>query len=76
MGLANAFISVAGALKPVLPLLTAITAIKGFKFITEFLSGFKGAFGGGSIGGGMGGALAKPKTNFANGFERLPLLDY
>jgi TP901 family phage tail tape measure protein len=57
LGLANAFISVAGALKPVLPLLTAITAIKGFKFITEFLSGFKGAFGGGSIGGGMGGAL-------------------
>ena len=54
LGLANSFISVAGALKPILPLITALTAAKGFKFITEFMSGFKGGLGGG---GGLAGAL-------------------
>ena len=57
LGMASAFISVAGALKPILPLLTALTAMKGLKFITQFVSGFKGGLGGGSVGGGMGGAM-------------------
>lgn len=60
LGLANAFIKVAGSLKPILPLLTGLTAIKGFKFITEFISGFKGGLGGAGIGGigkTIGGAL-------------------
>jgi hypothetical protein len=53
LGLANAFIQVASALKPILPLITALTAVKGFKFITEFISGFSGAF---SAGGGVSAA--------------------
>ena len=51
LGMANAFISVAGALKPLLPLIAALTAQKGLKFITEFMSGFKGGLGGGGGGG-------------------------
>ena len=72
LGMANAFISVAGALKPILPLITALTAVKGLKFITEFMSGFKGGLGGGGglssvLGGGGGGGGGGGSTSGGGG---------
>src|SRR6056300_325819 len=49
---ANAFISLAGALKPLLPMLTALAAIKGASILSEFGSGFLGGLGKTSSGGG------------------------
>ena len=43
LGFASALIKVVGAFKPVLPLLAALTASKGFEFLTQFGSGFSGA---------------------------------
>ncbi len=58
---ASALISIAGAFKPILPLLTAMTAIKGISAIREFGGGFMGALreggGAGGVGSGVGGAL-------------------
>ena len=61
LGFASALIKVAGAFKPILPFLTALTAIKGAKFLTEFGTGFagalKGAGGAKGVGSAAGGAL-------------------
>tara|TARA_R100000278_G_scaffold29947_1_gene27567 strand:+ start:413 stop:6838 length:6426 start_codon:yes stop_codon:yes gene_type:complete len=58
---ASALISIAGAFKPILPLLAAMTAIKGIGAIREFGGGFMGALreggGAGGVGSGIGGAL-------------------
>ena len=47
LAFASGLIKVAAAFKPILPLLTALTAAKGLKFLSEFGSGFGGALGGG-----------------------------
>ena len=49
---ANAFITLAGALKPLLPMLTALAAFKGASVLSEFGGGFLGGMGKG--GGGKG----------------------
>ena len=73
---ANAFISLAGALKPLLPMLTALTAIKGASILSEFGSGFLGGVGksggggGGGGGGGLGGLLGGGKGPKGSGGGR------
>ena len=61
---ANAFITLAGALKPLLPLLTALTAIKGASILGEFGSGFLGGLG---RSGGGGGGRGRGGRGFATG---------
>ena len=53
---ANSFITLAGALKPLLPMLTALAAIKGASILSEFGGGFLGGLGKGGGGGGGGGS--------------------
>lgn len=48
LAFASGLIKVAAAFKPILPLLTALTAAKGLKFLSEFGSGFGGALRGGA----------------------------
>jgi len=67
---ANAFISLASALKPLLPMLTALAAIKGASILTEFGKGFLGGIGkagGGQSGGLMGGILSGPGSGGTSG---------
>ena len=45
-------IKVVGAFKPILPLLAALTASKGFEFLSQFGKGFSGALKG--VGGAAG----------------------
>lgn len=66
---ANAFITLAGALKPLLPLLTALTAIKGASILSEFGSGFLSGVGSksGGKGGGVGGLLGFASGGYVPG---------
>ena len=65
---ANSFITLAGALKPLLPMLTALAAIKGASILSVFGGGFLGGLGkgnnknggGGGFGGGGGGGTRSP----------------
>jgi hypothetical protein len=57
---ANAFITLASALKPLLPMITALAAFKGVSALSEFGGGFLGGFGGKGGGGGGGGGPSGP----------------
>lgn len=73
-GLASAMISLAGAFKPILPILAVMGAIKGVSAITQFATGFFGGMskGGGakamgqSAGDGISGAKEKEKAEATN----------
>ena len=52
LSFASALIKVVGAFKPILPLLAALTASKGFEFLSQFGKGFSGALKG--VGGAAG----------------------
>ena len=70
--LANGFIQAASALKPLLPLLTALTVMKGGSALTQFVSGFSSGLGGSGTsgpGGGKGGgpSLGQPSPNQPTG---------
>lgn len=74
LGFASALIKVVGAFKPILPLLTALTAVKGVDFLTQFGSGFAGALKGAggakgvgqNVGDILGGGSKEEKTQALN----------
>jgi TP901 family phage tail tape measure protein len=66
--LANGFIQAGSALKPLLPLLTALAVIKGGSALTQFATGFSGGLGsGGTSGPGGGPSLGQPSPNQPTG---------
>lgn len=65
LGAANAFVTLADALRPVLPLLTTVVGITATKGFIEFGKGFLGGIKRGGGAGGIGGGLANLATGGA-----------